>query len=47
MTAAATADAGATGGQDGEHRVDTEFGGDGIAHDDGQRNDHSGDRQTP
>ena len=41
-----TADAGATGGQDGEHRVDTEFAGDGIAHDDGQRNDHSGDRQT-
>ena len=41
-----TADAGATGGQDGEHRVDTELAGDGIAHDDGQRDDHSGDRQT-
>ncbi len=31
MTAAAPQMPGATGGQDGEHRVDTEFEGDGIS----------------
>ena len=40
------ADTGATGGQDGEHRVNAELAGDGIAHDDGQGHDHGGDGQA-